>query len=99
MHTIRYKRHNKDLLCGRGNYVQSPVINHNGKNIYTPTHTYVCIHIYGASQVALVVKNPPANAGDTRDPGSMAGSGRSHRGGNGKLLQYSCLENSMHRGP
>ena len=32
---------------------------------------------YGASQVALVVKNPPANAGDIRDTGSIPGSGRS----------------------
>ena len=40
-------------------------------------------------------KNPPANAGDA---GSFAGSGRSPRPGNGNLLQYSCLENSMDRG-
>ena len=46
----------------------------------------------------LVVKNPPANAGDTRDAGSIPGSGRSPGVGNGNLLQYSCLENSMGRG-
>ena len=46
----------------------------------------------------LVVKNPPANAGDLRDIGSIPGSGRSLGGGNGNLLQYSCLENSMDRG-
>ena len=45
-----------------------------------------------ASQMALVVKNPPANAGDT--PGSE----RSPGVGNGNLLQYSCLKNSMDRG-
>ena len=50
------------------------------------------------SQVALVVKNPPASAGDTRDMGSIPGSGRSARVGNGNSLQYSCLENSMDRG-
>ena len=50
------------------------------------------------SQVALVVKNPPANAGDARDAGSIPGSGRSHGGGHGKLLQYSRLENPMDRG-
>ena len=33
---------------------------------------------YGASRGALVVKNPPANAGDTRDQGFIPGSGRSH---------------------
>ena len=43
-----------------------------------------------------VVKNPPANAGDT---GSIPGSGRYPREGNGSPLQYSCLENPMDRGP
>ena len=43
--------------------------------------------------MALVVKNPPANAGDIRDTGSIPGSGRSSAGGHGKPLQYSCLEN------
>ena len=45
-----------------------------------------------------VVKNPPANAGDVRDTGSIPGLGRSPGGGNGNPLQYSCLENSMDRG-
>ena len=51
-----------------------------------------------ASQVAQVVKNPPANAGDARDVGLVPELGRSPRGGNGNPLQYSCLENSMDRG-
>ena len=42
-----------------------------------------------------VVKTLPANAGDTRDPGLMAGVGRSLGVGNGNLLQCSCLGNSM----
>ena len=46
-----------------------------------------------ASQVALVVKNPPASAGDVRDVGSIPGLGRSPGGGHGNLLQYSHLEN------
>ena len=46
-----------------------------------------------------VVKNLPANAGDTRDTGSIPGSGRSPGEGNGNPLQYSCLENPMDRGP
>ena len=46
-----------------------------------------------AFQVALMVKNPPANAGDIRDTVSIAGSGRSPGEGNGNPLQYSCLEN------
>jgi len=45
-----------------------------------------------------VVKNLPASAGDTRDVGSIPGSGRSPEVGNGNLLQYSCLENPMDRG-
>ena len=51
-----------------------------------------------ASQVVLVVKNPPFNAGDVRDAGLIPGSGRSPGGGNGNLLQYSCLESPMDRG-
>ena len=50
--------------------------------------------MYGASQVALVVKNPPVNAEDVRDAGSIPGSGRSPGVGNGNLLQYPCLEKS-----
>ena len=51
----------------------------------------------GASQVTLVVKNPPANAGVVRDTSSIPGLGRSPGGGNGNPLQYSCLENPMDR--
>ena len=46
----------------------------------------------------IVVKNPPANTGDTREAGSIPGLGRSPGVGNGSPLQYSCLENSMDRG-
>ena len=55
-------------------------------------------HKSGASQVKLVVKNPPASVGDTRDMGSIPGSGRFPGEANGKPLQYSCLDNSMDRG-
>ena len=51
-----------------------------------------------ASQVVLVVKNPSANAGDAGDLSLIPGSGRSPRGGRGKPLQCSCLENPMDRG-
>ena len=50
------------------------------------------------SQVALVVKNLPANAEDIRDVGLIPGSGRSPGGGHGNPLQYSYLENPMDRG-
>ena len=45
-----------------------------------------------------VVKNPPANAGEGGDPGSVPGSGRSPGEGNGNPLQYSFLGNLMDRG-
>ena len=43
-------------------------------------------------------KDPPANAGDVREAGSIPGLGRSPGGGHGNPLQYSCLENPMARG-
>ena len=45
-----------------------------------------------------MVKNLPANAGAPEDMGLISGLGRSPGGGNGNSLQYSCLENPMHRG-
>ena len=53
-------------------------------NTHTHTHTRIW-----ASQVVLVVKSLPANAGDIRDTGSTPGSGRSVGVGNGNALQYS----------
>ena len=48
-------------------------------------------------QVVLVVKNPPANAGEARDAGSIPGLGRSLGGGHGHPLGYFCLENPLDR--
>ena len=45
-----------------------------------------------------VVKNPSANAGDTRDVGLIVGLGRAPEEGNGYTFQYSCLENPKNRG-
>ena len=45
-----------------------------------------------------MVKNLPANGGDTRDVSSISGLGRSPGEGNGNPLQYSCLGNPMDRG-
>ena len=47
---------------------------------------------FRSPRVALIVKNLPANAGDTRDLGSIPGSGRSPGGGNGNPLQYLAWE-------
>ena len=49
-------------------------------------------------QGGAVVKNLPANSEDAGYTASIPGSGRSPGGGNGNLIQYSCLENSMDRG-
>ena len=54
-----------------------------------------CIRV---SQVALMVKNLPANAEDIREAVPIPGSGRFPGGGHGNPLQYSCLENPMDRG-
>ena len=51
----------------------------------------------GTSQVVLVVKNLPANAGDAEDMGLMRGLGRSSGEGNANPVQYSFLEDSMDR--
>ena len=62
--------------------------------------TNLCHHTrqtHGASHVALVVKKPPANAGDARVSGLIPGLGRSPGGGHGNPLQYSCLENPIDR--
>ena len=47
--------------------------------------------------MVLVLKNPPANAGDIRDVGSIHGLGKYPGEGKGNLLQYSCLENPVDR--
>ena len=51
-----------------------------------------------ASLVAPLIKNLTVDTGETRDMGSIPGSGRSPREGNGNPLQYACLGNSMDRG-
>ena len=66
-----------------------------GKNSL-PKSFYLGLMMLWASQVALVVKNPPANAGDVRD--SVPESRRSPGGEHGHPLQYSCAENPMDRG-
>ena len=76
--------------------LQSMVSQRVGHNWATSVSVSVVENL-GASQVALVVRNLPAN-GDLRDVGSIPGSGRSPGGGHGNPLKYSCLENPMDRG-
>ena len=61
---------------------------------------YTHMYVYEGNDfhAALVVKNPPAKAGDIRDMGLISGSERSPRRGHGNPLQYSYLENPMDRG-
>ena len=61
--------------------------------LFPEAKKYRIMAISGASQVLLVLKNPPANAGDAGDPGLIPGWGRCPGGGRGNPLQYSCLEN------
>ena len=60
--------------------------------------SWVDVYIPCTDTMALVVKNPPANAADAREAGSIPGSGRSTGVRNGSPLQYSCLEISVGRG-
>ena len=55
-------------------------------------------YLVKTSQVALVVKNPPVNAGDLRDASLIPGLGRSPGKGDDNQFQCSCLENPMDRG-
>ena len=65
---------------------------------FSPLKTMFATGLLWASQVALVVKNPPAYAGDVRDAGLIPGLKRSPGRGHGNPSQYSCLENPMDRG-
>ena len=74
--------------------------------MYIYIHIHICTRLFihrivnnlRASQLALVVKNPPANAGDIRDASLIPASRRSPRVRHGTALQYSCLENRMDSG-
>ena len=68
------------------------------KENYTSRVDRKYLSTYWASQVALVVKSPPVNAGDIRDRVLIPGSGRSPGGGHGNLFHYPCMENPMDRG-
>ena len=63
-----------------------------------PSSTVYVTSGYLFNSDGSVVKNPSANAGDAGDMGSIPGSGRSPRGGNGNPHQYSSLGNPMDRG-
>ena len=90
------------LLCKPhdGLYNQLPVYNFSlicCRSLIWSTSIEQWLHARGFPGGA-VVKNLPANGGDTRDTGSITGLGRSSGVENGNPLQYSCLKNSMDRG-
>ena len=68
------------------------------ETIFSYMATWDEVDLIRDSQVALEVKNLPANSGDARDAGSIFGSGRSPGIGNGNPLQYPYLEHPMDRG-
>ena len=82
---------NKALLYSTGNYIQIPVVNHNQKE-----YEKGCAYIYPYIRMDFPGgSDSKASAYNSGDPGSIPGSGRSPREGNGNPLQCSCLENPM----
>ena len=81
----------------RSHKLCSAAKNNNSSSNNTNGNTSYLMELW-ASQLMLVVRNPPANAGDIRDTGSVPVSRRSPGRGNSNPLQYSCLENPMDRG-
>ena len=67
-------------------------------NFYKAFEKYYDFLTYNMSDMTQWVKNPPANAGDIRDVGSIPRLGRSPGEGNSNPVQYSCLGNPMDRG-
>ena len=82
---VTKKKHYDDYLIWRRERLPTLV--------FLPREFHGQRDLVGYIQVALVVKNPPASAGDRRDVGSIPESGRSPRGRNDNPLQCSCLEN------
>ena len=93
-----FTKQKQTLQISKAN-LQLPMRKHGGKGINQEfgMNIYTVPYIRSVSQVALVVKSPPASAGDIGDPGSIPGFGRSPAEGHGNSLQYSCLENPMDR--
>ena len=82
----------KALCCLEGRGQEELCMTLSLSNLARATHTE------RASQVALGVKNPPADAEDIGNVDSIPGSGRCPGGGHGNPLRYSCLESPMDRG-
>ena len=86
---------NSTIYCSYLSYICN-VLNMSKTNVNLYGWASICMcYIYGGG---TVVKDPLANAGDGGFGSSIPGLGRSPREGNGKPLQYPCLENPMDRG-
>ena len=96
-HMLGNNRHaDARFLQGKGKTAGSAIEKETGTGMSATLYWLKsCYNKTGGFAGSSVVKNPPANAGDM---GSIPGLGRSPGGGRGKLLHYSCLENSMDRG-
>ena len=64
------------------------------RTVFITSIFFYIFNLYFGFPGGSVVKNPPANAGDTRDAGMIPGSRRFPGVGNGNPPQYSCLENT-----
>ena len=86
--------------CSCFTYRSRGSFKYSGRHRVVATRSTPCHNLtpHRTSQVARVVENSPANAGDVRDVGSIPGWGRSPGGEHGNPFQYSCLGNPMDRG-
>ena len=96
-------------LCNKpGSIINLPCYSKQTQNLFYSLWFFSCLSLHcglleqkdlsiASTYMALVVKNPPASAGDIRDVGSIPALGRSSGEGNGRPLQYSFLENPMER--
>ena len=86
----------KHIILTEGNIPSNSELLGQGRKVKI-SHLVVIFTYALAFQLALVVKNPPANVGEVKDGGLISGWGRSPGGGHGNSLQNSCLGNPMDR--
>ena len=84
--------------CGGFSYWETQALGHLSSRARVLPPFDEAYFLVAAFLVVLVVKDPPANAGDIRDMGSIPGCKDFPRGGHGNVLQYSCLEHPTDRG-
>ena len=105
--TISYRMHVSSTKCAQVVEIQFLYFSiYNAAQIFPVQYHFVYLnpnlqliknHTIRASQLSLIVKNLPGNAGDIRDLGWIPGLRKSPGEGNGSPLQYSCLKSYMDR--